>query len=468
MNARAVIAALVDDWRSWDTPLAVDPDLDPAYADQLVRAAERTGVDESVLTGMGLVTAADTGEQFPLVLIVSEFGFLGGSIGRAAGARVVAALRRATARRLPVLALPASGGTRMQEGTPAFVQMAAITAAVTAHRAAGLPYLSYLRHPTTGGVLASWASLGQVVWGAPGALIGFLGPKVAATLRGEEFPAGVQQAENLYRHGVLDGVVAIEDLPARVAGFLEVFSAQADPLAVPRSAGCTFGSPTTVWEAVELSRAADSHGLEWLLAAVPTAPIVDHGPVRVALAQLGEHAVVVVGTDGPTQRAGELLDVPALRAARRGIALAAQLRLPLLTVIDTAGAELSVRAEQEGLAGEIAHCLADLLAAAVPTISVLAGQGAGGAALALFPADLVIATRDGWLAPLPPEGAAALVHGSPDRAPDLAQAQRIWAVDLHADGLVDVVATGRAQIIDYVVEYLDPGPAPRLDHRSNR
>ncbi|MFC0316450.1 carboxyl transferase domain-containing protein [Gordonia phosphorivorans] len=483
MNARELIAALVEDWCSWDIPVAPQPvhaDLgafDPErldsgahsdYAEQLARAAERTGVDESILTGVGMVTAPDTGDRFPLVLIVSEFGFLGGSIGRVAGTRVVAALQRATARGLPVLALPASGGTRMQEGTPAFLQMAAITAAVNAHKAAGLPYLAYLRHPTTGGVLASWGSLGHVVWGAPGALIGFLGPKVATTLRGEAFPPGVQQAENLYRHGVLDGVVDVDDLPARVARLLAVWRAEADPLEVPRSWARTSGHPENAWSAVQQSRKPDRPGLDWMLDAVPFAPIVDHGPVQVALVQLGGHAVVMVGTDGPTQRAGEAIDVAALRAARRGIALAAELQLPLLTVIDTHGAQLSVRAEEEGLAAEIAHCLSDFLAAPVPTVSVLAGAGAGGAALALFPADLVIATSDGWLAPLPPEGSAALVYGDPGRAPDLAQAQHIWAVDLHRAGLVDILATGRAQILDYVVEYLDPGPRPRPERRSNR
>ena len=96
----------------------------------------------------------------------------------------------------------------MQEGTPAFVQMVRISQAVAAHKAAGLPYLVYLRHPTTGGVMASWGSLGHVTVAEPGALVGFLGPRVYEALYGKPFPEGVQTAENLYAHGIIDAVVA--------------------------------------------------------------------------------------------------------------------------------------------------------------------------------------------------------------------------------------------------------------------
>ncbi|MGY2061113.1 carboxyl transferase domain-containing protein, partial [Nocardia gipuzkoensis] len=136
-------------------------------------------------------------------------GFLAGSIGVAAAERIVAAVERATELGLPLLASPASGGTRMQEGTVAFVQMVKVAGAVAAHKAAGHPYLVYLRHPTMGGVFASWGSLGHITFAEPGALIGFLGPRVYEALYGRKFPDGVQTAENLYRSGVVDGVVPI-------------------------------------------------------------------------------------------------------------------------------------------------------------------------------------------------------------------------------------------------------------------
>ena len=155
-----------------------------------------------MITGEGLL------RERRVAVAAWEFGFLGGSVGLGAGERLTAAVERATAERLPLVVLPASGGTRMQEGTLAFLQMIKITAAVTAHKSAGLPYLVYLRHPTTGGVFApSWASLGHLTLAEPGALIGFLGPRVYEALAGRPFPDGVQTAENLRAHGLVDAVL---------------------------------------------------------------------------------------------------------------------------------------------------------------------------------------------------------------------------------------------------------------------
>ena len=147
MNARGLLTGLLDagTFRPWDTAEAGPAITDSAYAVALARARAATGVDESVITGEGLLRGRR------VAVAASEFGFLGGSIGVAAGERLTSAVERATGERLPLVVLPASGGTRMQEGTLAFLQMVKITAAVTAHKSAGLPYLVYLRHPTTGG-----------------------------------------------------------------------------------------------------------------------------------------------------------------------------------------------------------------------------------------------------------------------------------------------------------------------------
>ena len=208
-SAAEFLDRLVDpgSFRSWDTA----PDrtgVTGVYHDQLNRAEQRSGADEAVLTGRATIAG------HPVAVVVSDFGFLGGSIGVATAHRIIAAVRRATASQLPLLAAPASGGTRMQEGTPAFVEMIAITRAVEAHKAAGLPYLVYLRHPTTGGVMASWASRGHLQLAEPGALLGFLGPSVYQALQEKPFPAGVQVAENLHRHGLIDDVVDLDDLAA--------------------------------------------------------------------------------------------------------------------------------------------------------------------------------------------------------------------------------------------------------------
>ncbi|NEW77126.1 acetyl-CoA carboxylase carboxyltransferase subunit beta, partial [Streptomyces rhizosphaericus] len=231
-SARELIEAIVDpgSWHGWDEPVEITTD-DPEYRADLERARERTGLDESVITGEGRI------EGRRVALIACEFRFLAGSIGVAAGERLVRAVERATAERLPLLAAPASGGTRMQEGTVAFLQMVKVAAAITDHKAAGLPYLVHLRHPTTGGVLASWGSLGHVTAAEPGALIGFMGPRVHEALYGEEFPPGVQNAENLMNHGLIDAVLPHSRLSGVAARVLRVLCAgTAGPAAADRGA----------------------------------------------------------------------------------------------------------------------------------------------------------------------------------------------------------------------------------------
>ncbi len=384
---------------SWDSaPLDVHPDA--FYAAELAEARLATGLDESVLTGEGRVFGRR------VAVVACEFDFLAGSIGVAAAERITSAVERATAERLPLVASPSSGGTRMQEGTVAFLQMVKIAAAVELHKQAHLPYLVYLRHPTTGGVFASWGSLGHVTAAEPGALIGFLGPRVYEQLYGEPFPKGVQTAENLHRNGVIDGVVPLELLRATLDRTLRVIAD--DPGSPPKPPDPEAIPDLPAWTSVEASRRQDRPGVGYLLRHGTTETVLLSGTDRgeaattlLALARFGGQPAVVVGQQ---RLVGGLAGPRALREARRGMALAAGLRLPLVLVIDTAGPALSVEAEQGGLAGEIARCLAELVTLDTPTVSVLLGQGSGGPALAMVPADRVLAALHGWLAPLPPEG----------------------------------------------------------------
>jgi acetyl-CoA carboxylase carboxyl transferase subunit beta len=143
----------------------------------------------------------------------------------------------------------------------------------------------------------------------------------------------------------------------------------------------------------------------------------------------------------------------ALREARRGMRLAAELKLPLMTVIDTRGAALSVEAEEGGLAGEIARCLADLVTLEAPTLCLLLGEGTGGGALALLPADRVVAAQHAWLSPLPPEGASAIVHRDVSRAPDMARAQGVRSLDMRAAGIVDRIVVEKPDAADEAEEF---------------
>jgi acetyl-CoA carboxylase carboxyl transferase subunit beta len=158
-----------------------------------------------------------------------------------------------------------------------------------------------------------------------------------------------------------------------------------------------------------------------------------------ALARFGDTPCVLLGQDRRGQDELHALGPASLREARRGMRLAAELKLPLLTIIDTPGAALSAEAEQGGLAGEIARCLADLVTLRAPTLSLVLGQGTGGGALALLPADRVVAAQHAWLSPLPPEGASAIVHRDLDHAAEMARSQGVRSLDLVRAGIVDLI-----------------------------
>ncbi len=224
---------------------------------------------------------------------------------------------------------------------------------------------------------------------------------------------------------------------------LEVTAARPAPGTVPLVPAPPLPAGDT-WASVTLSRSPDRPGLAELLDAADTVVTLSgtgagerDEALRLALVRFGGTGCVVLGHDraaaalhGPVGPAG-------LRTARRGMRIAAELGLPLLTVIDTHGALLSREAEEGALAGEIARCVAELSTLPVPVVSLLLGEGTGGAALALLPADRTIAAEHAWLSPLPPEGASVILHRTPDRAPELADQQRISATGLHREGVVD-------------------------------
>lgn len=456
IGARELIAVVLDrgSFASWDEELD-GGEWRPEYRQQLLRAAERSGLDESVVTGEGRIDGR------PVCVIVNDFNFLAGSIGADAVDRLVRGFRRATERGLPVLASTSSGGTRMQEGTPAFVGMVEVTRAVMAHRASGLPFLVYLRHPTTGGVFASWGSLGHATVAEPGALIGFLGPKVYEALKGRHFPAGVQTAENLARRGIIDAVVEVADLRDLVDHTLRTMVDEARPPYLPRRVGAgsdsgpqtalTDDPPLDAWASVQATRSPERPGVREVLRIAGESTVRLRGTqqgerdetVIVALTRWDGQPCVVIGQDRARQSEQTPMGPAALRQARRAMRLAEELRLPLLSVIDTPGAELSRGAEEGSMAGEIARCLATMTAMTVPTVSLLMGQGCGGGALALLPANVVIAASNAWLAPLPPEGASVILHGLPDHAAEMARNQRVRATDLHAEGIVHHVVAER-------------------------
>jgi acetyl-CoA carboxylase carboxyl transferase subunit beta len=458
LGARELIDVVLDvgSWVSWDSPVVQPDGISGQYAVDLARAQRRSGVDESLITGSGAILGRR------VAIIACDFGFLAGSIGLAAAERLVRAVERATLERLPLVAAPCSGGTRMQEGTLAFVAMVKISAAIATHRRAGLPYLVYLRHPTTGGVFASWGSLGHLTAAEPGALIGFLGPRVYEALYDEPFPPGVQVSGNLLECGLLDAVVDPDDLRSIAANALDVLAPAADMPGEPAPLPIEELPDVPAWESIERSRREQRPGVRALLRAAAHAvtPMRGTGEGEVepglllALARFGAAPCVVLGQDRRVQQRQGTLGPAGLREARRGMSLAAELNLPLVTIIDTAGAALSKEAEEGGLAGEIARCLAELVMLSAPTICVLLGQGCGGGALALLPADRVLCAQHAWLSPLPPEGASVILYRDVDHASDLAREQGVRSLDLLRNGIVDRIVAERPDAADEPTEFL--------------
>src|SRR3954452_1443358 len=275
------------------------------------------------------------------------------------------------------------------------------------------------------------------------------------------FPSGVQVAENLFAHGLVDAVLAPEDVAAVVDRALNVLLAPREGLPdVPELAQEPLPD-VPAWDSITRSRRVERPGIRRLLRFAASDVVTLNGTgqgerdpgLLLALARFGGAPCVVLAQDRRGHTPTEPLGPAALREARRGMRLAAELRLPLVTVIDTPGAALSQEAEQGGLAGEIARCLAELVMLGAPTLSVLLGQGSGGAALALVPADRVVAAQHAWLSPLPPEGASSIVHRDTAHAAELSRSQRVRALDLLDAGIVDVVVPERPDAADEPEEF---------------
>ena len=401
------------------------------YRKRLREARRATGAGEAVLTGSCRL------DSHRVVVIASEFGFLGGSIGVAAATRIAHAFERATAFGAPVIALVASGGSRMQEGTLALVQMPRLADAAWRFRRSGGLYVTYLMHPSTGGALASWASLGSVTLAAPGALVGFAGPRVALALG--ERPAA-NRTEALHEAGWIDELVAPAALRDCLARLLRIVAA---PSAMPPRLGqLPWQRRSDPWEDLQDVRRADRFGVRELLAAWQ-APVFelhgdrggrgDDGACLAAVARIAGRAVVLVAHNRSVS--GGAIGAPGLAKARRAMRLADELGLPLVLVVDTPGAELG----DVAIAGEVALTLEALAGLRVPTVSVLLGQGGSGGAVAFLAAGRVLTLARAGLWVIAPEAASAILFRDTDHAPALARAQGGGAADLLARGIVDEV-----------------------------
>jgi acyl-CoA carboxylase subunit beta len=314
-----------------------------------------------------------------------------------------------------------------------------------------LLYVVYLTGPTFGGVLASWGSLGHLNFGMPEAVVGFSGPRPVELTGGPKLPAAVQATENLMAHGLLDGVFDVDELKGHLVALLTAL----EPRPQPRVSRPPEPEPSSgdAWQSIENSRKSSRPGARDLLTscAAELSHIRGDGcgggddPACLAgIARLAGRPCVVIAQDRASGPRGARLGPRGYRKAQRAMRIASELGLPLVTVVDTPGVELSAAAEQGGLSAEIARCLYQMTAHPTPTLSILLGEGAGGGALALYPADRVICSEHAWLLPIAPEGASAIVYRSVDKAAELAAAQGGASWDLRRFGLVDRIVSEQA------------------------
>ncbi|HEY3062042.1 MAG TPA: carboxyl transferase domain-containing protein [Chloroflexota bacterium] len=417
-----------------------------SYRDRLDRAKRETKLNEAVITGIARINGREC------VLAVFDFGFLGGSMGSVVGEKITLALELAAERRVPFISIVASGGARMQEGMLSLVQMGKTTAAAMRLHQAGVPSVTVLTNPSTGGVYASFASQGDFLFAEPGALIGFAGPRVIEQLTGEPPPAGTHTAEFLLEHGQLDAVVDRARLRGVLATLLQLFHNRGlgDNRALSEPYRPPAAQPTSAWQEVVLARREDRPtAADYIRRLMPQFVELhgdrvfgDDAAVIAGIGDLAGMTVFAIGQErghGDPARNGGRLRPEGFRKAARIMRLTAELRLPLVTFIDTPGAHLDYDSEARGLAGALSSCLANMSVLPVPVVSVVIGEGGSGPALALGVADRILMQEHAVYSVIAPEGAAAIVHRDAARAQEIADALKMTAYDCQVLGVVDAV-----------------------------
>lgn len=421
------------------------------YQERLTRARAETGLDDAVRIATGTVAG------HPVVVAAMDFRFLGGSLGTAAGEAVTTAAETALAGNLPLLLVTASGGARMQEGTLSLMQMAKTSNALAELDEAGLLTITLITDPTYGGVAASFATLSDIIVAEPGARMGFAGPRVIEQTIRERLPKGFQTAEFLLRHGLVDDVRARAELPTTLGTLLSISRPDAlswggaeddpvlrDPERLPaRPAG----------QLLALARHIDrptmrDHLMYWVSAflelhgdrAGADCPAIIGG-----LAIVSGLPMVLIGhqkghtTNELVERNFGMPSPAGYRKAVRLMRLAAKLRIPLVTLIDTPGAYPGREAEEQGQAHVIAECLRTMGGLRVPVVNVITGEGGSGGALALGVGDRLLMCQNATYSVISPEGCAAILWKTPAEAPAAAAALRIDAKSLLDIRVVDGV-----------------------------
>jgi acyl-CoA carboxylase subunit beta len=450
------IAVLVDDGTFRETqaelssadPLAFQDSR--AYAARLLHQFQMHKQRDALITGTAMIGGT------PVMLAVLDFRFMGGSMGMVVGEKLASAAELASDQRRPLIAIIASGGARVQEGMFALWQMGRTATAIKRLRAEGVPYVSVLTNPTTGGVYASFASLGDIILAEPEAMIGFAGPRVAEAILGEPLPEGSHRAEYLLRHGHIDAVIPRPALRQTIITVLSAWkSAQTLNEGEVRTYAPWQAEPADQlldpWVLTSEVRASDRPSSNAYIQQIVTdfLPLAgdrvsgEDPAVIGGIGRISGLPVMVIGLDrGHDRFPGEAPLHPrpaAFRKSQRLMTLAARWRLPVVLLVDTPGAWPGIESEQEGLAGAVAQNLALLSDLPTPTVSVVIGEGGSGGALAFTIADRILMQQRATYSVISPEGAAAILYRDSTRAAELAGSLGITARDLQAFGMIDGV-----------------------------
>jgi len=454
MTARERVECLVDrkSFREWFRDMtSVDPlhFVDRvSYKERLQEAYKKTGLREAVIVGKGLI------EGKPAVFCFLDFEFMGGTMGSVVGEKVARAFMKAIQLRLPLVSVVSSGGARMQEGMLSLMQMAKTASAVALHSLEGLLYISVQTHPTTGGISSSFSSLGDVMLAEPGALIGFVGPRVIEQTLGEKLPPESHTAEFLQSHGMIDQIVHRRDLRKTISHIISHLAHVQPVKIVPRMKRAAVKyEKMEAWELVKLARHRDRPTSAAYIARIFDNFVELHGDryfgddpaVIGGLGEIDGNPVMILaqekgGTDEEKVMRRNGMSYPeGYRKAVRLMRMAEKFRIPLITLVDTPGAYPGFEAEKRGIAKALAESLFTMSSLSIPAIAVVVGEGGSGGALALALANRVLMQQKAIYSVISPEGASAILWGDAGKAEELTPYLKLTAKELLELEVIDDV-----------------------------
>lgn len=469
VHARRRIEMVTDEgsFEEWDSDLQGGNPLEyKGYEEKLEKLQEKTGLSEAVITGKAKIDGRET------AIGVCDGRFLMASMGEAVGEKIARAVERATEERLPVILFACSGGARMQEGIVSLMQMAKTSAALKHHSDAGLLYISILTDPTTGGVTASFAMLGDVILAEPKALIGFAGPRVIEQTIGQKLPEGFQRAEFLLEHGFLDAIVERPQMKAVLSKILALHEngkgtdfnrkeCAQDLVAEGRKE-----EKLTAWQRVELSRRKDRPVGSDYIDALFTDFVEFHGDRYFAddkaiiggVARFHGMPVTVIAqakgrnTKENIERNFGMPKPEGYRKALRLMKQAEKFARPVICLVDTPGAFCGLEAEERGQGEAIARNIYKMSGLKVPVVSIIIGEGGSGGALAMATADEVWMLENSIYSILSPEGFASILWKDSSKAKEAAEVMKLTAENLKSQGIVERVF---AEPQTYTVQNMD-------------